>query len=99
MPRRHKVVVTRHAENDLEAIGDYVVRESPRAALELLLRLRDRIAGLAEFPERHRLRRQLGPGYRVCVVESYVVVYRVETDVVVMRVFHGSRDYERLMRP
>jgi len=36
----------------------------------------------------------------VCDVESYVVIYRVETEfVVVMRVFRGSRDYERLLRP
>src|SRR3546814_9364730 len=73
MPRRHRIIVTQRAEDDLEAIGNYVARESPRAAFDLLFNIRDRIAGLAHFPERYRLRAQLGPGYRVCVVGSYVV--------------------------
>src|SRR3546814_8685256 len=73
MPRRHRIIVTQRAEDDLEAIGTYVARESPRAAFDLLFNIRDRIAGLAHFPERYRLRAQLGPGYRVCVVDSYVV--------------------------
>ncbi|MEQ9335417.1 type II toxin-antitoxin system RelE/ParE family toxin [Thalassobaculum sp.] len=93
---RHKVVVTRRAEDDLEAIGDHVARENRRAAYALISRIRDRIAGLADHPERYRLRPQLGPAYRVLVVDAYVVVYRVAADtVVVMRIFHGARDYRR----
>ena len=98
MARRHSVVVTQHAEQDLDSIAEYVARQNPRAALELLLRLRDRISALAFFPERNQLRPQLGGGYRVSVVGSYLVVYRLEAEtVVVMRVFQAARDYERLL--
>ena len=92
----HRVVVTRLAEDDLEAIGDYIARENRRAAFALISRIRDRIAGLADYPERYRLRPQLGRSYRVLGIDAYVVVYRVAGDTVyVMRVFHGARDYRR----
>lgn len=95
---RHRVVVTQHAEDDLEAIGDYIAGDNPRAAYALISRIRDRIMSLADYPERHQLRPQLGRGYRVLVVDAYVVVYRVASGTVyVMRVFQGSRDYRRFL--
>lgn len=94
----HRVVVTRLAEDDLETIGDYIARDNPRAAYTLIAQIRDRIAGLADYPKRYQLRPQLGQAYRVLVVGAYVVVYRVAAGTVyVMRVFQGSRDYRRLL--
>lgn len=93
---RHRIIVTRLAEDDLEAIGDDIARENRCGAYALISRIRDRIAGLADYPERYQLRPQLGHSYRVLVVGTYVVVYRVAADTVyVMRVFHGARDYRR----
>ena len=39
-------------------------------------------------------------GYRKAVIRNYIMVYKVDKDakaVYVMRLFHGRRDYEKLI--
>jgi toxin ParE1/3/4 len=39
-------------------------------------------------------------GYRRRPYKSYMIIYRVRDDVIeVSRIFHGSRDYERILFP
>lgn len=95
----HRVIVTRKAERNLEEIGDYIALDNPQKARETLLRLQSHIEGLAEFPERHRIREDLGRDRRILVVGSYLVVYRIEDDsVYILRVSQGSRDLTQLLR-
>ena len=95
----HRIVVTRQAERNLEEIGDYIALDNPRKAHETLLRLRSRIERLAVFPERNRIREDLGRDHRILVVGNYLVVYRIEGDLVyILRVSQGSRDLTQLLR-
>jgi len=94
----HKVVVTRKAATDLEEIGDYIALDNPQAARETILGIRSRIDGLAQFPERYRVRNDLGVDRRILIAGNYLVVYRVGDDIVyVLRVSEGSRDVRRLL--
>lgn len=95
----HRVLFTRTAERTLEEIGDYIALDNPEKARETILLLRSRIEGLADFPERNRIREDLGRDRRILVVGNYLVVYRVEGNAVyVQRISHGSRDMARILR-
>lgn len=81
------------AERDLEEIWSYVTEEgSPTAADRLIDAIFDRFELLVEQPRMGRTRTELGEGVRSFVVESYVIYYRHDQDVLIARVLHGRRD-------
>jgi len=89
------------AKADLEEIAFYVFVES--GSLEIANRLvdsiTDRFVLLGTHPSAGRRRDDLRPGIRSFPVGSYLVLYRVEgNDVVVQRVVRGSRDLGTLLR-
>ena len=85
------------AEADLEAIFDYILVDSPPAAVSMLEKFDHAISRLAVNPEigadpkDDRLRK---PGYRVLVVGDYLVFYVVKSrkrTVQIRRIVHGAR--------
>lgn len=81
------------AEQDLEEIWSYVVEDaSPDTADRLIDAIIERFGLLAEQPRMGRLRREFGPGVRSFPVESYVIYYRDEGELLVARILHGRRD-------
>jgi plasmid stabilization system protein ParE len=36
----------------------------------------------------------IGPGVRILPFRSYLILYRVETDVEIDRIIHGARDFK-----
>jgi plasmid stabilization system protein ParE len=95
------VVLAAEAESDLEAIAEYIARDSVTAALAVVDELRDKCLALADAPrgyplvpryERHGVRR------RTCA--SYLIFYRLGAEAIeVVHILHGARDYERLLFP
>ena len=50
---------------------------------------------LTEFPNLGRARDEISPGLRSFPAGSHVIYYRVtETELIVTRIVHGSRDFE-----
>jgi toxin ParE1/3/4 len=81
------------AEQDLEEIWSYVAEDaSPDSADRLIDAIIDRFELLAEQPRIGRLRPEFGEGVRSFAVESYVIDYRDEGDVLIARILHGRRD-------
>lgn len=81
------------AEQDLEDIWLYVAEDaSPTMADRLIDAIVDRFDLLAEQPAIGRLRPEFGAGVRSFVVESHVIYYRHDADVVIARVLYGRRD-------
>ena len=81
------------AEQDLDEIWSYVAGDAnPTTADRLMDAIVDRFELLAEQPRMGRLRPEFGPGVRSFTVESHVIYYRDEGDVLVARVLHGRRD-------
>jgi toxin ParE1/3/4 len=83
------------AFSDLEALDDFIARDSPERAASFVGRIRQFCESLAEFPERGRLREDFGAGIRTLSFERRIVVaYRLERrTVVVLRVFYAGQDY------
>ena len=81
------------AERDLEEIWSYVAEDaSPATADRLIDAIVDRFELLAEQPRIGRLRPEFGADVRSFAVESHVVYYRHDGDVLIARVLHGRRD-------
>jgi toxin ParE1/3/4 len=93
------VVRTDQAETDLAEILDYVEERSPQAAERLARAIDDRCTLLSQLPLMGRTREELGPGLRSVVLEHYVLFYRVTaTAVEVLRILHGIRDIDTIMK-
>ncbi|HEY6896456.1 MAG TPA: type II toxin-antitoxin system RelE/ParE family toxin [Rhodocyclaceae bacterium] len=100
---RFQVLLTAGAEQDLEAIYDYVAEfDSPANAGRLLDRLMKVIDSLAAMPERgNHPRELLALGireYRETSFKPYRVIYRVmERRVYIYLIADGRRDMQALL--
>ena len=83
------------ALKDVEAIAEYVARDSVDQAALMVARFVEAADRLAEFPESGRLIPEMGnPHCREIIVGSYRVMYRLEGDQVwITGIVHGARDW------
>jgi len=90
--RRLRLIWTPEAEVDLEEGVTYIARDSVSAAIATEDRVLDAAHGLCDFPGKGR-RRPDGRRELVVAATPYLLIYRVEGDVVfVLRVWHMSRE-------
>src|SRR5437870_9318120 len=101
MSARHVLRYLPAAQDDLLAILDYIAKDSPVRAEEFVADLEDRIAllerspVLGRIPRHPRLREY---GYRVLIVQSYLVFYMIHGNTIeIHRVVHGSRNLNQLI--
>ncbi|MFC1821123.1 type II toxin-antitoxin system RelE/ParE family toxin [Thermodesulfobacteriota bacterium] len=101
MTKRYGIRYLRTAERDLEDIFEYVKNDKPAAAISLIERFDKSISQLESnpflgvIPKDYRLK-QLG--YRMLVIDNYLVFYVVKTKTVqIRRIIHGARSYSFLL--
>jgi toxin ParE1/3/4 len=89
------------AQDDLIFILEFIADDNPRRANSFVNRLDERIAQLEHHPllgrtPRHPKLREYG--YRVLVIEAYLVFYIVRGQTIENhRVVHGSRNLDSLL--
>ncbi len=101
MPKR-LISITEVAEQDLAGIVDYIANDNPAAALKLAENIEQSILQLEDFPligtipKNRRLKRQ---GYRILIVDSFLVFYVLPDSetVEIRRIISGKRDYKFLL--
>ena len=101
MSRPFKIRYLSTAENDLDDIFDYIMRDNPSAAVSLLEKFDHSISQLAINPEigvvpkDDRLKML---GYRMLIVGKYLVFYIVKANTVqIRRITHGAWQYSFLL--
>ena len=90
-----KVVVRASAALDLEGIFDWISKDNPRAAANLVWRIRERINRLAIAGLAHIGRPGLVAGTRELIEPPYIIVYEVDEaagEIVVLAVVHAARE-------
>lgn len=93
-----QLLITPLAEQDLEAIGDYIAQDNPRRALSFIEELRNQCERIARNPQGYRTRPELGEGLRSCAHGHYVIFFEANAqDVLIIRVLHGARDLPNLL--
>jgi plasmid stabilization system protein ParE len=88
------------ALRDLDAISKYIEeRDSEGVALRVEPRIFEVIAMLARLPQvGHRRQDLRQPDLRFFRVYRYMIVFRREPRVVILRVLHGARDLARIFK-
>ena len=98
---KHRVEYLPIAVADLDDIFIFVADNSPQAAMELIDRIDASIADLESFPEMGLIAkppRLARKGYRVLIVDDYLVFYVLLDDVVeIRRIVSGKRNYAHLV--
>ena len=101
MPAKYTLRYLPSAQHDLLSIFDFIAQDNPNRASALVDKLDKRIGALERHPmpgriPRHQKLRE--DGYRVLVIESYLVFYIVRgREIEVHRVVHGSRNLDHLI--
>ena len=88
-----KVLIRPEADRDLDGIFEWIAKNNPRAAVEVIRRIRLKIELLAStgFAEIGRQGREHGT--RELIVAPYIIVYEVHKhrdELVVLGIFHGA---------
>lgn len=96
-----RVIISDHAEADLDEIVESIKRQNPAAAARVLDQLQQACLGLGGMPFSFGLvPRYEERGVRRRIVSNYLVFFRVHADrVEVLHVLHGARDYGRSLFP
>lgn len=87
-----RVTFLPRARADLLEIGDYIAEDSPARARAFVESLKERCLALAEFPQMGNQRQELKEGVRSLTLGRYVIYYRVEASVEIIRILHSARD-------
>jgi toxin ParE1/3/4 len=89
-----KVDWTEPAIQDLESIRAYIAKDSEYYAIRFVEKIIGAIDGLEDFPLRGRAVPEVEEkNIRELLFQNYRIIYRVETErVVILTVIHGSRD-------
>ncbi|UZR28569.1 type II toxin-antitoxin system RelE/ParE family toxin [Methylococcus mesophilus] len=99
----YEVLLTQGAEQDLEAIHDYIAEfDCPANAGYVLDRLLEAVEDLAQFPERGGYPKELVPlgikEYRQTAFKPYRVIYRIiGRQVIVYLIADGRRDMQSVL--
>ena len=92
-----RLVVDATAFRDLQDIGAWIAKDNPRAALNMIARIEDKVMRL-ESPELTYMGRPgLVEGTRELLEWPYIIVYKVYEDreeVVIVSIVHGAQDRE-----
>jgi toxin ParE1/3/4 len=92
------VVWSHEATNDLQAIAEYIAKDSAFYAAAFVREIRNASRSLTDFSERGRIVPELhNDKIRELIVRDYRMVYSIsETRVVILGLIHGKRDLKRL---
>ena len=100
MSKPYQIRYLRTAETDLIDIFEYIQKDNPSAAVKQLERFDKSISQLSKnpylgvMPKDDRLKKL---GYRILIIDKYLVFYVVKTNTVqIRRVIHGARQYSFL---
>ena len=99
--KKYEVGFRPRAEADLFGLYRHIAEESGRAVAGAYIdRIEAACLALETFPERGARRDDIRPGLRTIGFErrATIVFQVIEAEVVIVRIFYGGQDYERLLR-
>jgi plasmid stabilization system protein ParE len=89
------VYITRHAEQDILDIWNYISDDSKSRAKKFIVQIESKIAKLKIYPNRSQIISEseyLGIEYRHLIFQNYRIIFKIDAEnVYIMRVLHSSR--------
>ena len=100
MEKKYKIEYLPSSAKDLTEIVDYIKIDSPQSALNFLDKIDESISRLEQFPFIGVIPKDIrlqSLGYRILIIDNYLVFYVVFDDIVeIRRIISGKRKYEFL---
>lgn len=99
--KKFRVSFRPQAEADLFGLYDYIAHRADSAIAGAFIdRIEAACLGLETLPKRGMRRDDIRPGLRIMGFERHAaIVFQVlKQEVVIVRIFYGGQDYERLLR-
>ncbi|MBM4167492.1 MAG: type II toxin-antitoxin system RelE/ParE family toxin [Ignavibacteria bacterium] len=95
-----KIIWTHEAANDLEAIAEFIGKDSLFYAASFVQRILTVSRSIFPFPLRGRIVPEFStPNIKELFVKEYRLIYRVEeTSVTILGIIHGKRDLKTLWK-
>jgi plasmid stabilization system protein ParE len=95
---RREVIWAATAARALSDAVEFVARDSPQSARQVLVEALEAADTLAEFSERGRLVPEVGSSTaRELFVYQYRLIYEIrDSEVVIIAFLHGARDFRRI---
>ena len=103
MHKPYKVIYYPIAMDDVSNILDYISKDNPPVAIELIDKIDNSIQSLSEFPYRGIIPRDFhlkSKKYRMLIIDSFIVFYIVNeslTVIEIMRVLSSKQNYSALL--
>ncbi|AUX71380.1 type II toxin-antitoxin system RelE/ParE family toxin [Erwinia pyrifoliae] len=95
-----KLSISPLAEQDIEAIGDYIAQDNPVRAMSFTEELYRKCLRIGEAPQLYRERPELGPQIRSCAYGRYLILFSTgDTEARIERVLHAARDIGEILAP
>ena len=89
-----KVLIRPEADRDLDSIFEWIAKDNPKAAVDMIRRMRAKLDLLTTTGFAEVGRQGSDTGTRELVVAPYIIVYEVHKDrdeLVVLGIFHGAQ--------
>lgn len=100
MEKRFDIYYLPVAVRDIEEIIQYIMIDSPSAALEVIDIINKSISNLQYFPKSGIVPKDVNlekSGYRMLLIGNYIVFYVIRSEIVeIRRILHGKRNYRFL---
>ena len=102
MNLEYKVIWTDTAENDLKEIIEFISIDSPRNALNILKKIKQKASSLSTLPERGRIVPELRDQgiliYRELIIHPWRIIYRIsEMNIYVLSVLDARQNVEDIL--
>lgn len=93
-----KVVWSYEAATDLEALAEYIARDSSFYAIAFIQEVLDAGRSLGQLSERGRIVPEFAvPNIRELFIREYRLIYGIEEQrIIVLGIIHGKRDLKKL---
>ena len=93
-----RVRLSGEAEREIDEIGLYIASDNPVRAASFVAELIDQCEALGEHALRYPVILAVdGLELRKCSYRGYLIFYAVRVEVEIAHVFHGARDYLKLL--
>ena len=96
-----RVVFAPDSRADLIEIGEFIARDNPRNAARFVRQIYDAALEIGDHPRAWPLiPRYEEKGYRRRSFRGYLLIFEIiRSEVTILRILNGMRDYERLLFP
>lgn len=98
------IIYSEYVATDIEEIYEYIAANDENAAYKMIEQFEHTILNLSEFPQLgniSKIKELHAKNIRMIPIEKYLIFYKInkqKNELQILRIIHGARDYEKLIK-